>query len=719
MKVFFTLSPGMEDLIALDTPVLLVPPNTYRDLTVTIYGRRPIGVYTGTLTLGGDLTQEVPIRIEVVEKKVSVEVLLMVVDLFKKVVQPGAPLKYKLNLQNLLSDQGYKVALNYKVVDRNSSSVYVENSEEIELQNSLTLIRELEIPSNISEGTYLLRIAATYLGVQSVLSSQFTVSKPLYLYSFFGIPLWVIFLIVSILSFGTLNYYLVKHHLEKKKRYHLTLKYDLLPKAGPRAIKIGKLAETNIPSYLDLDMFTTHGIIAGATGGGKSIAAQVLVEEALLKNMAVVVFDPTAQWSGMLRKCEDKRMLGLYPKFGLKDTDARAFAGNVKQIKDARQAINIKKYINPGQINIFALNKLDPAEIDIFVESAIISIFRSSPEEHPGLRVLLVFDEVHRLLPKFGGSGKGFLQIERACREFRKWGFGVLLVSQVLSDFVGEIKANINTELLMRAAEENDLERVRERYGEEALRSLVRSDIGVGMVQNAEFNRGLPYFVSFRPILHNTRRLSDEILEKYFKYTETIEDIEYQIEQLEAEKVDIFDLKMELKLIKDKLMTGNFTVVDIYLEGLVPRLAKQWITIGKKPKARELQLLSEADVKASLASAQAEKAKWEKEHGGPVAATSTAAAAPVVDVVSKIVKPLTFDNGVSVSSLKELSEVLGGLDAGILRTHLKGEKHDIADWVTQQIDPALGAQLKETKVKEELLKILKAFIASKSSTPKT
>jgi hypothetical protein len=56
---------------------------------------------------------------------------------------------------------------------------------------------------------------------------------------------------------------------------------------------------------------------------------------------------------------------------------------------------------------------------------------------------------------------KEFLQIERACREFRKWGLGVMLISQVLNDFVGEIKANINTELQARTLEEGDLERIR------------------------------------------------------------------------------------------------------------------------------------------------------------------------------------------------------------------------------------------------------------------
>jgi len=59
-------------------------------------------------------------------------------------------------------------------------------------------------------------------------------------------------------------------------------------------------------------------------------------------------------------------MFSLYPKFGLKQSDARAFPGNVRMIKNAREAIDIKKYISPGQIQIFAMNKLDP-QILIFL----------------------------------------------------------------------------------------------------------------------------------------------------------------------------------------------------------------------------------------------------------------------------------------------------------------------------------------------------------------
>ena len=36
-------------------------------------------------------------------------------------------------------------------------------------------------------------------------------------------------------------------------------------------------------------------------------------------------------------------MISYYPKFGLKESDARAFIGNIKQVKNAREFIAIQK----------------------------------------------------------------------------------------------------------------------------------------------------------------------------------------------------------------------------------------------------------------------------------------------------------------------------------------------------------------------------------------
>jgi hypothetical protein len=512
----------------------------------------------------------------------------------------------KVNRENLQN-----VSINYFFNEKFSEKTELIKTENIDVYGSLIERKQFSLNENLTEGQYIIKIEATYLNETVTSYAEISIRKPMLQTNVFGvIKLWHLLVALSIILLTLFTIFLIRKRIEKNKKYKMQLYLNTLPKKGERTIYLGKIAELNKDTYYDMDNLTVHSVVAGATGGGKSISAQVLIEEVLMKNVAVIVFDPTAQWSGMLRKCDDKKMMSFYPKFGLKPTDARAFPGSVRQIKDPRQVIDIRKHMAPGQIQIFTLNKLDPSDMDIFVAGVIAQIFRSGPDEYPGLRLMLVFDEVHRLLPKFGGSGKGFLQIERACREFRKWGYGVMLVSQVLSDFVGEIKANINTEVQMRTRDESDLNRIKTKYGEEFLQSLIKASVGVGMFVNPKYNKGKPYFVGFRPILHNTRRLSDEILDKYNDYNDVIDDIEYQIEQLESFKVDVFDLKMEIKLVKDKLMTGNFSVVDIYLEGLKPRLEKQWQKIGKKPKKKELELIDTKAIESSLAEAEKGRTNW-------------------------------------------------------------------------------------------------------------
>ncbi len=613
MNLLFTLSPELTDFVKISRDAMLIEPGKGDELVLTFYGTKPLGTYEGSLKISGDVEKDIPITIKIIERKIPIETLLITLDLFKEVINPGENLNYKLSLQNLLIDQEYKVSLEKLILSEEDSTVYFSEIQEVEIKKSLSIVDQIKIPSNFSEGDYLFVIRAKYLGFSSSVTAPFSVRKPIYLYSLLGIPLWIFFAFISFASFIFLNLFLYKRYKEKRKRYGISLDLSTLPKADKKFFKLGLVAETKNFVYLEPEKLKTHAIVAGATGMGKSISAQVLVEEALMKNVAVIVFDPTAQWSGLLRKCEDKKMISFYPKFGLKPSDARGFPGNIRQISHAREIIEIEKYIHPGQIQILALNKLDPKDIDTFIASVIRQIFKSDPKEAQELKVLLVFDEVHRLLSKFGGSGEGFLQIERACREFRKWGMGVVLISQVLSDFVGEVKANINTEIQTRTIEESDLERIKTKYGEEFLKSLVRAEVGVAMFQNAEYNKGKPYFVNFRPILHNTRRLSDEELEKYNKYNDLIDDFENQINQLEKEKVDIFDLRMELKLIKDKLMTGNFSVVDIYVEGLGPRLQKQWEKIGKKPKKIEKKLLDAAEIEKSVEEAKKAREIYEKE----------------------------------------------------------------------------------------------------------
>jgi hypothetical protein len=611
----FSIEGNVKPLIKLNKEKIIIGPNSDGEFELTILGNVEPGVYEGNLVISGDIDKKIPINILVYNKeKLPIEALIIKLIPLKRKVYVGGEFKFRIDLQNMLSEGKYIVSLSYSIEGiNNNKSIFIE-TEDIIILTSYSLLKTFIIPKDIEPGDYVLSVKADYLDLTSTHKTPFRIVEPIYKYSLLGIiPLWLVFIAVSVLSVSTFSVMVYKKKAAEKKRYKIEVDYAQLPKAGARSAFVGNIAETNNKTYFDLDQFQVHTLVAGASGSGKTIAAQDLVEEALLKKVAVIVFDPTAQWTGFLRKCEDKKMLSLYRNFGMKKTDAKAFNGNIHLITNPREIINIKKFMKPGEINIFVTNKLDTKGNELFVANTIREIFHANLPESKELIFLMIYDGIHSLLPKFGGSGKVFMQVERATREFRKWGVGLILISQVLSDFPPEVLANINTEIQMRTRDENDLKRIKEEYGEDILKSVVKAAVGTGMVENSSYNKGKPYFVSFRPLQHGIQRLSDEELEQYNKYNAIIDDLEYQIEQLEKEGIDIFDLKLELKMALDKVKSGSFNMVNIYLESLTPRIKTQWKKLGKQPKKREIKLVSEAELKEELEKAEEEKKKHEKE----------------------------------------------------------------------------------------------------------
>ncbi|MFH1506361.1 MAG: DUF87 domain-containing protein [archaeon] len=712
--VNFELTGNVTDLIEMDKEVITVNPYAREDVTLTIFGRGKEGIYTGSLEISGDLNATVPIIIELLSKdKLPVEALVINLDTNKKTVTPGDEIKIQTDLHNMLSDQGYPVRLFYTIQDIYGNNTLWTYDSNVFIKTAFTTHRTIKIPTDAEPGDYVVRVTAHYLGLSSGASVLFEIEQPFYKYRLFGVlPLWLLFVIIG---GGALGYYFWlwwKKRQEEKKKYHLKVDYKELPGPGPRSLFVGKIAETDHKTYFNAEKFKTHTIVAGSTGGGKSFSAQGIIEELLIKNVAIIVFDPTAQWTGMLRKLTHKGILGLYPGFGMKPAEARAFNGNIRQITNPRELIDIRKYMKPGEIQVFTVHKLDPKDIDIFVANTIREVFHANFGESEALRLVLVYDEVHRLLPKFGGSGEGFLQIERACREFRKWGIGVMLISQVLADFVGQIKANINTEVQMRTRDEGDLERIRIKYGEEVLRSLVKASVGTGMVENPSYNRGKPYFITFRPIMHSVQRLTDEEIDKYNKYNEQIEQLQYELEQLENFKIDMFDLKLELKLALDKVKSGNFNMVDIYLEGLKPRIQKHWEKLGKKPKTLERKLVSEADIQEAIAIAKKARSDYEKTQEKKKASGSGEGEEKKEQGISwkTEVSPdklLNLKNGMIVINLASLYDEIAAMKDEDFAKEVDDKHNDIADWVTDKLgDQELGALLASTTSKVKMLEFL-------------
>lgn len=702
---------GLDNLITVDKDQLTINSNEQGEFILTVYGREPTGIFNGTIYLDGDFNATIPVEIEVLPKQqLPVQALQIDLEMAEKTMYPGDLARFKADLRNLITDQQYPVELFFTVQNPEGTETIWSYSTSVYIKTAFSLLKNFKLPNQLSSGDYILRVSARYLDFSSSSSTMFHIAVPFWQRIVLGLRMWAWFLILLAIAGIAVAVVMIRRNIESKKKFHLKVEMDELPKPGPRSVYVGKIAETDHMTYFGLENFKVHTIVAGSTGGGKSVSAQVVIEEALEKGVAVIAFDPTAQWTGMLRPCKDKMMLSLYPLFGMKKTDAKAYPGNIRMIKDAREYIDIQKYVKPGEIQVFCFHKLDPKDMDIVVANAIRSIFRSGPQENKLLKVMFVFDEVHRLLPKFGGSGDGFLQIERACREFRKWGMGVMLISQVLSDFVGTIKANINTEIQMRTRDEGDLERIRQKYGEDVLRSLVKATVGSGMVENPAYNRGKPYFIAFKPLKHSTERMNDEEIEQYNDYNDKIDNLYYSLDQLEKEGIDVFDLKLELKLALDKVKSGNFNMVKIYLEGLTPRIDKNWQKLGKQPKQLERELVDLDALKEDMDKAKQERDKYVATQN---ANKPKAEAAEKKGLDFKADVPpehiLNLSNGMIVNSLSSLYDEVSAMkdDDLVKEFDPENQLNKFADWASKAInDQAFTNNLYNCKTKEDMIALL-------------
>jgi len=716
--LFFDIEGEAAEIITLDQQFISIDSGRQKKLILTIFGKGEPRTVTGNLTIRGIVNNTIPIHIEILDKELlPVEALLMNVLPYKQEVIQGSDFKFRLNLNNLLTDQQYPIKLTYTIQNDEGDRTYWSLQENVYILTALTIIKNVPLPKEMPPGDYVITVSAEYLGLSSSSTAIFEVVEPFYMYKLFGIlPLWMIFLAILIIAIFIIALSIWRKQSNSKKKYKTIIDFGDLPKQGPFSLFVGKVAETPKKAFFDMNQLKMHSIIAGSTGSGKSFTAQVLAEELLEKNVAVIVFDPTAQWTGMLRKCKDKTVLHSYKNFGMDQDQARPFSGGLKQIKNPYEEIELEKYLKPGELQVFAINRLEPEDIEIFVSNTIRQVFKQNFGESKELKIVLVYDEVHRLLPKFGGSGIGFLQLERGLREFRKWGIGIIMISHVLNDFVDQIRANISTQVQMKTRDENDLERIRLKHGQDIFRSMVKTKVGTGLVVNSDYNKGEPYFIEFRPIKHDLMRLSEEEIQKYNKYNQQIEQIDYEIKQLEELKQDTFNLNLEMKLLMKKLKEGSFHVVDIYLDEIKSELEKLWKKTRKKPKKKQIKLIDKKEIEKEIKKAEEERKIYLSNKKNEIdkikSQDSQSLQSQNTEFSQKtdLSKSLNFDNGASVQSLEELFDSLSGMTDETFKKHVNEKKHEIADWVRGVLkNKGLALKLRKHTKRESLLEILKSY----------
>ncbi len=565
--IAFLLLQGLEEYITLEKEIVGIKAggNETINLYITIPDGIDPGLYKTSLSITSEgETREVPVTLDV--RLAGRNLLSLDVELISPTVAIGGDVRFKVELKNLGYKRKFDINMTY-MVKTDTERTVKKQSETIEIEDVLTFTRVLSLGGlEIDPGSYFLEVWADFdeFSVKDV--DGFEIVEFSLLDMFFAVIPWLILVLVLVTFgyFGRLRY--IKWKLSRV-RYPLPVNFGKIPRKSDKVFWLGKIADTDRDAWYDPKDLMTHVLIAGSTGAGKSVGASIYVEEALEKKIPVIVFDPTAQWTGFVRACKDDHVLKYYSKFRMDKRHTKPYKGMIFDIEDPHLDLDFKKYMNPGELTIFTMNSLKAGEYDIAIKCIVDCMFRIKWEESTELKMIVVFDEVHRLLEKYGGIG-GYISLEKACREFRKWGIGVIMCSQVLADFKEAIAGNVLTDIQLNTKSLVDIGKVKEKYGPIYAQRVSRQGIAVGMIQHPRYNEGKPWFINFRPPYHNPHKISNEEMKMYKEFAAKLDSIEMRIEAMKREGKDVFDIELELKLAKDKLKQGRFRMAKIYIESL-------------------------------------------------------------------------------------------------------------------------------------------------------
>ncbi|MFQ6107410.1 MAG: ATP-binding protein [Thermoplasmata archaeon] len=342
---------------------------------------------------------------------------------------------------------------------------------------------------------------------------------------------------------------------------------------------LGLLGGHNVPILVDINsLVQRHVSILAKTGGGKSYAAGVLIEEFIKHDVTTVIIDPHGEYTSMkvpAEHAESMKRFNVTPRgyrskimefspdtkinpdarplrFTLRNLDAREILGltNLKSIRSnllaLRRALDILK--NAGKdydlddiINILE-SEDDPSnssltneleylrEVDIFAREGtkiddLISKGKTSIINMKGVPpdiqelivnrlatalfelrklnnippLMLVIEEAHNFCPQQGQAASSKI-LRTIASEGRKFGLGLLVLSQRAAKIDKNVLSQCNTQIILKLTNPNDLKAVMTSV--EGLTSgmtdeIQRLPIGVALVVGGNITS--PLFVEVRP----------------------------------------------------------------------------------------------------------------------------------------------------------------------------------------------------------------------------
>lgn len=247
------------NFITFETPIIELPGYEEADVSIIVFIPldTPPGAYYGELKIiSGDVVANIPVNLRVLESRERI--LDLKIQPLSDEVSPGDQVRVEVSIYNLGGRARVDSHLTLQVVDIVTNDPLVEIYDNITVERTVSVVKALNMSRDIPEGRYVVRGIVSYVDLGGNLQyvsavGYVTVKKSFFQLTFFGVPVWLILFTAFTLTAVYIVYFIRKRQIERRRRYLEAVTLKALPQPGPRAGFVGRIAETNIRAFIEID----------------------------------------------------------------------------------------------------------------------------------------------------------------------------------------------------------------------------------------------------------------------------------------------------------------------------------------------------------------------------------------------------------------------------------------------------------------------------------
>ncbi|MFH1788095.1 MAG: hypothetical protein ABH834_01790, partial [Candidatus Altiarchaeota archaeon] len=257
--VYLNVTGRIGDFLSFEKPISELEGYGEEDVGVLIFiplDTPPAAYYGELKIISGEVVANIPVNLRVLESREKI--LDLKIQVIGEEISPGEQMRVEASIYNLGGRAKVEGELAIQFVDIQTNDVLFERTDNVSVETTVSVVKALNITSDVPEGRYVVRGKVSYIdqggNLQQVSSIGYvTVQKSFFQLSFFGVPVWLILFTVFTLTTVYVVYFVRKRQIERRRRYLEAITLKALPQPGPRSGFVGRIAETDIRAFIEID----------------------------------------------------------------------------------------------------------------------------------------------------------------------------------------------------------------------------------------------------------------------------------------------------------------------------------------------------------------------------------------------------------------------------------------------------------------------------------